>query len=161
MSPVINANRCPECDATYTVAGDCCAARFDTLLALDHSRQEPWGSRHGQAFAAFALQHPVTHAASLDRAWAVLHRIYVDGTPPAQVFGTLVAARGALPSVWNVPPRPARPVGAPTVTIADLDDFAATSYAERLDDWCRAALAAWGATCILQPTMDGLSGTRT
>jgi hypothetical protein len=161
MSPVINAKRCPECDATYTVAGDCCAARFDTLLALDHSRQEPWGSRHGQAFAAFALQHPVTHAASLDRAWAVLHRIYVDGTPPAQVFGTLVAARGALPSVWNVPPRPARPVGAPTVTIADLDDFAATSYAERLDDWCRAALAAWGATCILQPTMDGLSGTRT
>lgn len=24
---------------------------------LDHSRQEPWGSRHGQVFAAFQLQH--------------------------------------------------------------------------------------------------------
>jgi hypothetical protein len=141
----MNSSRCPECDATYTVAGDCCVARFETLLALDHSRQEPWGSRHGQAFAAFALQHPVTHAASLDRAWAVLHRIYVVGTPPAQVFGALVAARGALPSVWGVPLRPAQRVGAPAVTIADLGDFAAPSYTERLDAWCRAALAAWGA----------------
>jgi hypothetical protein len=139
----MNSSRCPECDATYTVVGDCCATRFETLLALDHSHQEPWGSRHGQAFAAFALQHPVTHAASLDRAWVVLHRIYVVGTPAAQVFDALIAARGALPSSWGVPLRPAQPVCAPAVTIADLGDFAAPSYAERLDAWCRAALAAY------------------
>jgi catechol 2,3-dioxygenase-like lactoylglutathione lyase family enzyme len=45
------------------------------LLALDHSRQEPWGSRHGVAFAAFALQHPARYATSLDPAWATLHRM--------------------------------------------------------------------------------------
>ena len=50
--------------------------RFELLLALDHSRAEPWGSRHGQAFAAFALQHPVRHAASLDVAWELLYRVY-------------------------------------------------------------------------------------
>ena len=50
--------RCDECGARYTEPGDSCQARFDQLLALDHSRQEPWGSRHGLAFAAFALQHP-------------------------------------------------------------------------------------------------------
>jgi len=72
-------SQCPECGATYSEEGDSCAARFDQLLALDHSRREPWGSRHGQAFAAFALQHPVIHEASLDRGWAALWRIYVAG----------------------------------------------------------------------------------
>src|ERR1051326_7998235 len=54
--------RCVECGAEYESDEDSCVARFDRLLALDHSRQEPWGSRHGQAFAAFALQHPATVA---------------------------------------------------------------------------------------------------
>ncbi|HEU4631423.1 MAG TPA: DUF5946 family protein [Gemmatimonadaceae bacterium] len=139
---------CPECGAVYTAADDSCAARFDALLALDHSRAEPWGSRHGQAFAAFALQHPVTHAASLDRAWAALHRIHVAGEAPARVFAALVARRGVVPPVWRTPPRPARPLHAPAVTIADLGDFAAATYAERLDAWCRASLAAWGASSI-------------
>jgi hypothetical protein len=35
---------------------------------------------------------------------------------------------------------------APTVTIADLDDFAADTYPLRLDAWCRAGLEMWGAT---------------
>jgi hypothetical protein len=70
-------SQCPECGAMYSEERDSCAARFEELLALDHSRREPWGSRHGQAFAAFALQHPVTRAASLDRAWAALWRITI------------------------------------------------------------------------------------
>lgn len=135
---------CPECGATYFESDDSCAARFAALLALDHSRREPWGSRHGQAFAAFALQHPATHAASLDRAWAVLTRIYVDGERPKHVFDRLLSQRGGIPPDWNHPPRPARPVAAPSITIADLGDFDASEYAERLDDWCRASLAAWG-----------------
>jgi hypothetical protein len=31
------------------------------------------------------------------------------------------------------------------VTIADLGDFDREDYPARLDDWCRAVLAAWGA----------------
>src|SRR5205823_8749822 len=61
-------HQCAECGAMYIDEFDSCAARFETLLAVDHSRREPWGSRHGQAFAAFALQHPNTCSSSLDRA---------------------------------------------------------------------------------------------
>ena len=50
-------NRCPQCGGALASPDDSCASRFDTLLALDHSRQEPWGSRHASAFATFALQH--------------------------------------------------------------------------------------------------------
>src|SRR5947208_2161966 len=131
-------SRCAECGAEYVDKGDSCSARFDVLLALDHSRREPWGSRHGQAFAAFALQHSATHAASLDRAWAALHRIYVVGESPARVFAALVARRSTTPPEWRTPPRPARPVAAPAITIAALGDFAADDYADRLDAWCRA-----------------------
>lgn len=137
--------RCPECGASYVAAGDSCAARFEALLALDHSRREPWGSRHGQAFAAFVLQHPAAHAGSLDRAWAALHRIHVAGEAASRVFGALVAAAGATPGGWGTPPRTASMLGSPAVTIADLGDFAAATYPERLEAWCRAALAAWGA----------------
>ena len=137
-------HRCSECGAEYADAEDSCTARFDALLALDHSRREPWGSRHGQAFAAFALQHPQRYASSLDRAWAVLHRIYVSGEAPAKVFAALVGARGELPPTWSVPRRASRPIAAPAVTIAELGDFEAETYAERLDAWCRATLVAWG-----------------
>jgi hypothetical protein len=137
-------SQCPECGATYSEEGDSCAARFDELLALDHSRQEPWGSRHGQAFAAFALQHPLTHGPSLDRAWAALWRIYVAGESPARVFGALVAHRGKVPLAdKNVPTRPVARATMPSITIADLADFAAETYPERLDAWCHAALSSW------------------
>jgi hypothetical protein len=138
-------SQCPECGATYSEERDSCAARFEELLALDHSRREPWGSRHGQAFAAFALQHPVTRAASLDRAWAALWRIYVAGESPARVFGALVAHRGRAPLAdKNVPARPAARAMMPSITIRDLADFAAERYPARLDAWCRAALSSWG-----------------
>jgi hypothetical protein len=138
-------SQCPECGATYSEESDSCAARFDQLLALDHSRREPWGSRHGQAFAAFALQHPVTHAASLERAWAILWRIYVAGESPAGVFGALVAHRWKVPVAdKNVPARSAARTVMPSITIRDLADFAAETYPERLDAWCLATLSSWG-----------------
>ena len=138
--------RCPECGASYAADGDSCAGRFEQLLALDHSRQEPWGSRHGQAFAAFALQHPERFPGSLDHAWTALHRIYIGGDGPSFVFDQLRSRRPEVLARWNVPPRPERPVAAPTVTIVDLGDFEPVTYAEQLDDWCRASLAMWGAT---------------
>ena len=137
---------CAECRATFLDTGDSCASRFAVLLGLDHSRQEPWGSRHGQAFAAFALQHPTVYPQSLDHAWASLFQIYVAQADPSYVFATLrAAAERGVPRAWAVPPRPAQRVSAPAVTIADLADFAADAYPLHLDTWCRASLASWGA----------------
>ena len=132
---------CVQCGAEYENENDSCSARFDRLLALDHSRQEPWGSRHGQAFAAFALQHPATYPSSLDHAWQALYRIYVSGDQPAYVFAAL---RERRPFETDSPRRPTQRAGMPSVTIAYLADFDADTYPERLDAWCRASLAAWG-----------------
>lgn len=135
---------CPECGARYADSSDSCAARFAMLLALDHSHREPWGSRHGQAFAAFALQHAAQYASSLDTAWAALYRVYIDRVPTAEVFASLRASRGVAPPTWRVPRRPMARLGAPEITIADLADFDAATYAERLDAWCLATLTSWG-----------------
>ena len=132
---------CPECGAQYADANESCAKRFDQLLALDHSRQEPWGSRHGQAFAAYALQHPTTHAPSLDAAWAALYRIYVLGEYPPAVIAAMRAGRSAD----AVQPRPLHRIAPPKATLADLGDFDPATYSGRVDDWCRAALISWGA----------------
>src|SRR5262245_58855980 len=145
----MTATRCPGCGASYARDDDSCSARFEQLLALDHSRQEPWGSRHGQAFAAFELQHPQRFATSLDHTWAALHRIYVAGERPSFVFDRLRADRRTALGEWDVPARPPRPVSAPPVTIADLGDFDADGYADQLDDWCRAALSMWGVTATV------------
>lgn len=136
-------HECPECFARYATASDSCASRFEQLLALDHSRVEPWGSRHGQAFAAFALQHPMRHRASLDAAWTLLNHIYLLGEPVTVVTASLRRSVGKGADE-RVPPRSAR-MTAPEMTIADLGDFAAETYASRLDAWCRATLRSWGA----------------
>jgi hypothetical protein len=135
---------CSTCGASYAREHESCHVRFDTLLALDHSRREPWGSRHGQAFAAFVLQHPDRYPASLDHAWATLYRIYAVGETAEHVFNTLRLRPGALPTSWRIPPRPHGQLRMPNVTIADLGDFSATTYPSQLDAWCRAALEAWG-----------------
>jgi hypothetical protein len=134
-------SKCPECGARYSDDDDSCARRFDALLALDHSRREPWGSRHGQAFAAFTLQHPQTHVRSLDAAWDALYRIYCLNQFPAAVFAARRRRLAAPPRV----PRPEYVPSSFSVTIADLGDFAAENYPAALDTWCRSALAAWGA----------------
>jgi hypothetical protein len=132
---------CDECGARYAAAGDSCMQRFHELLALDHSRQEPWGSRHLQAFAAFALQHPRAYGESLDAAWDVLYRIYCLKEPPDRV----TAARRRAPDAPPLSARPAQRSAAFTVTIADLGSFAAATYPAQLDAWCRSAVSAWGA----------------
>lgn len=136
---------CSECGARYSSTAESCAARFEALLALDHSRSEPWGSRHGQAFAAFALQHPLRFPDSLDLAWTALYRIYCLSDAPERVFAALRATRRRAPDDAAVPPRPQQPIALPTVTIANLGGFAAEPYPAQLDAWCRATLRAWGA----------------
>jgi hypothetical protein len=141
----LGTTRCHECGALYDTPSASCTARFNVLLALDHSRREPWGSRHGQAFAAFALQHPERYAASLDTAWAALHRMYVHCQPASEVFETLRRSPGAIPMAWDIPIRPATRFRAAEMTILDLGDFDASTYPNLLDAWCRATLASWGA----------------
>lgn len=140
-----SAHTCPDCGASYASASDSCQARFDALLALDHSRREPWGSRHGLAFAAYALQHPTEYADSLNHAWAALHRVYVHGAAYPAVFHALRASRPAIPIGWDTPLRPAAPVARPETTIPDVQALAAEGYVPAVDAWCRAALAMWGA----------------
>ena len=117
-------------------------------MALDHSRQEPWGSRHGVVFSAYVLQHPAEYGhEALERAWVALHRIYLMGDDRARVFAALRRQPAQLPRRWGVPPLPAGPGrrGRFEVTIAGLGDFEPEGYAERVDAWCRATLAGWGA----------------
>jgi Family of unknown function (DUF5946) len=144
-------NPCPECGATFLHSGDSCTSRFAVLLSLDHSRQEPWGSRHGQAFAAFALQHPAIYPQSLDHAWAALVQIYAAQADPQHVFATLRGADSVAPRSWTIPPRPLQRRSVPAITIADLADFAADAYPMQLDAWCRASLASWGLSLARGP----------
>jgi predicted nucleic acid-binding Zn ribbon protein len=139
---------CVQCGAFYPDDDRSCAERFAELLALDHSRQEPWGSRHGLAFAAYALQHPAEYAEDVrERAWIALYRIYHMGDDVARVFAALRRQPVQMPKRWSVPPLPAAPRQRARfdVTIADLGDFEAEGYPERVDAWCRATLAGWGA----------------
>ena len=136
---------CPQCGASYEDAEDSCAQRFSALLALDHSRQEPWGSRHGSAFAAYTLQHPMGQSRELlERCWTILQRIWVSGDNPQFVVRTLRGAENGRPHPWTVPSLTADAASPrrPRVTIADLGEFAAAGYPGQLEDWCRATLDA-------------------
>ena len=152
---------CPECGAHYASASDSCALRFESLLALDHSHREPWGSRYGQAFATFALQHPSRLPASLDAAWTALCRIYYLHEAASHVFASL--RHNATRNVPSdaIPSRPSQPTSMPTVTIADLSTFAAESYPALLDAWSRATLVAWGAAAAVPAPTVPHRGSRT
>lgn len=135
---------CRECGAAYYQESESCASRFDALLALDHSRTEPWGSRHGLAFSAFALQHADRFSRMvLERAWILLWKVYREGEDPRRVTAAL-ARFGKQSPDWVVPPLPeGKPDANYSVTIASLGSFAAEDYPRNLDAWCNAALAGW------------------
>jgi Family of unknown function (DUF5946) len=151
--------QCVECGARYTSDDDSCHARFEILLALDHSRQEPWGSRHGQAFAAFVLEHPTAYATSLDAAWELLYRIYSLGEAAPTVIASLRRDAGRPRSGGGVPPRPRTQTSLPRVTIADLSGFAAATYPSQLNAWCEAALASWSAASLRPPRVSNWHGS--
>jgi hypothetical protein len=146
---------CPQCGAPLD-DGRTCEDRFAALLALDHSREEPWGSRHGLAFATFALQHPASYdAATLDRAWVALYRVYVRGDDAPRLFHAM-AGRRIDTTAWDAPPRPRVRSRMLSVTIVDLRGFDADRYAADVDAWARATVAAWGGDAIARR---GLSRT--
>lgn len=148
---------CPQCGAKFR-DGETCADRFNTLLALDHSRQEPWGSRHGLAFAVYTLQHSFNiPRATLENCWLMMSRVYEHGDDTAAVVqgirqsyrgrhdATYSKANRDLAEKWNGTELPVRtsPPNHFAITIADLADFSAGSYPSMLDAWCTATMNSW------------------
>src|SRR5699024_10734516 len=70
------ASPCPQCGGTGPVE---CAVLFDRLLALDHSRAEPWGPLHAVTVTCYRLQHPATCAVGQEEPMLDLLRTYRDG----------------------------------------------------------------------------------
>ena len=137
---------CPQCGAVFADPAQSCEERFDTLLALDHSRAQPWGSRHGLAFATFAMQHPRGRsAAQLAACWVMLYRVWIDGDNRAKLAAAMRSQQDRSPAEWGVPPLPAVPAEGTrfAVTIADLGEFDSASYPRQLEAWGRATLSAW------------------
>lgn len=133
---------CLDCGAQYEGLAASCGHRVDALLALDHSRREPWGSRHGLAFAVFAVQHPTRYSAAIQaQSVEMLRRVYLGGEALPAVVHALslragsVDARGRPPAIATRLPRERLPV-----TIADLGRFDAAAYPALLDEWCRSTL---------------------
>ncbi|GAB3723883.1 DUF5946 family protein [Nocardiopsis oceani] len=138
---------CSECGAHSATP---CAELFHRLLALDHSRQEPWGPLHGAAVACYLLQHPSLlpqggHVVPLE-----LLRTHVeDGAAAARrltersrranshrVRGRERSAPDSLPEA---------PAGF-TFTIAGASEdggFPAEGHPERVRAWAESTLAAW------------------
>lgn len=139
------ASACPECGAIYPGQTPSCTERFQALLALDHSRQGPWGSRHGIVFSCYHLQHPLQQPPEvLQRAWLVLHRLVAERDDPAHIFAGLRRSPHATPADWNAPPLPPVPEGGSYgVTIADLGDFMSPDFPALVDAWARATYHRW------------------
>lgn len=138
---------CDQCGFETLPNGETCEDRWHVLLALDHSHQPPWGPLHGLAFATWTLQHPRRgDPRSVERAWGVLHALFVREIPPAALFQSMRDAKGNVPAGWNAPPLPPT---APTrfgMTIAALGEFDAADYEATLWAWARTTFEGWRRT---------------
>ena len=107
---------------------------------------QPWGSRHGLAFSTFAMQHPDGRTREqLAACWVMLYRVWIKGDNRAKLAAAMRERQSMPPEEWGVPALPAAPTASPryAVTIADLGEFDADSYVQKLEEWGRATLAAW------------------
>ena len=130
----------------FADAAGSCEEQFDKLLALDHSRVQPWGSRHGLAFATFAMQHPQGRTpAQLAACWVMLYRVWMKGDNRAKLAAALRERQNLPTAEWDVPDLPPVPPSGTKydVTIADLGEFDADTYVRKLEDWGRATLKRW------------------
>ncbi|MFJ9777079.1 DUF5946 family protein [Kitasatospora sp. NPDC101157] len=160
---------CGECGARG------CEELFYGLLALDHSRAEPWGPLHGVSVSCFLLQHPGRLPGDGGAAARALLRAYLDGGLPAveRLIGRARAANshrmaGGAAAHWTAASRAApngaapgavsRPSAVPAgreaprggfaVTIEQVAQggaFPAAGFPGRVRDWAAATLEAWGA----------------
>jgi hypothetical protein len=149
--------RCPECGSP--VSPWSCDDLFQELLALDHSRQAPWGPLHGVAVACFFLQHSSRlPGAARPVYWALLHAYLHGGLAAAALMTDRVRQLnshrrgGRAPQAGDYPGAPPFPGTAPPrnygTTIADvaLDGaFPAAGYEERVRSWASHTIGAWQA----------------
>lgn len=149
--------RCRECGAP--VSPRSCDDLFQELLALDHSRQAPWGPLHSIAVASFFLQH----SSRLPRAarplhWALLHAYLRGGLAAAAPMIERVRRRnshrhgGRTPEASDYPGAPPFPDTEPPrnygITIADValdGSFPAAGYEQRVRSWAASTTSAWQA----------------
>ncbi len=122
-----------------------CQERFEALLALDHSRREPWGPRHGLAVAVHTLQHPAGASRErLERCWVIAYRCAVSGDDPWRLSRAMSGRAHTPASGWGVPELPpAPPPGGYRITIQGLGEFDATRYPDDLRDWALATVDRW------------------
>lgn len=130
---------CAECGGSGRFGG--CARLFDTLLALDHQRMQPWATFHGLNVACYLLQHPSRtghrrHAEHLD-----LVDSFLEGGVAA--LGRLERERVLLnrqhrlcTSERPVVPRTDRP-GFTIVEVSVDGTFPADGYEARMTRWAR------------------------
>lgn len=158
--------RCPECGGP--VSPHSCDDLFQELLALDHSRQAPWGPLHPVAMACFFLQHSSrVPAGNRSLYWALLHAYLREGLaatgPMAERVRKLNSHRrgGRAPRAGDYPGAPPFPQVEPpcdfATTIADVaadGRFPAAGHEERVRRWAADTVGAWQAS---QPGWRGAS----
>ncbi|MFH9347671.1 DUF5946 family protein [Kitasatospora sp. NPDC017646] len=131
-----------------------CEELFHGLLALDHSRAEPWGPLHGVSVSCFLLQHPARLPADGGAAARGLLRAYLDGGLPAvdRLIGRARAANshrvtGRSAPGGAVPPGREAPRGGFAVTVEEVAQdgtFPAAGFPDRVRAWAAATLEVWG-----------------
>ncbi|GAA1682962.1 DUF5946 family protein [Fodinicola feengrottensis] len=121
---------------------------FHALLALDHSRQPPWGPLHGAVVAAYVLQHETATRIPRDDQRLETLRAFVGGRLGEFTAGLVRRnSHRRPPSAKRT--ASAELVGPPrgfTVTIADVavdGTFPADGYEDRLRAWATDVLSAW------------------
>lgn len=132
---------CAECGATGRFGS--CPQLFETLLALDHQRLQPWGRFHGLNVACYLLQHPsqAIHGVHLEHLELVT--AYLEGGLAAVT--ELERRRVRLNRNHRLPTSkgPAPPLtNRPVCTIVDVSvdgTFPADGYEERMQRWANSA----------------------
>jgi hypothetical protein len=147
--------RCRECGGDAAAAP--CAELFLRLLALDHSRAQPWGGLHAVNVACYFLQHPSLLARpQLDAQWAVV-MLFLDDGLDALAARTAAAVRRnshrhggrhveASGGRAGLPPGVPAPDFAVTITDVAVDGtFPAEGFPQRVGRWAAATRSGWAA----------------
>ncbi|SNT63289.1 hypothetical protein SAMN05421812_11546 [Asanoa hainanensis] len=139
-----------------------CDELFERLLALDHSRQPPWGPLHGAAVACFFLQHPghpLGPRGRNDFGWACLLAYRSGGQAALHAVTDLARRRNshrhAGSELFDVTAPEFASSTSFAVTITDVavdGSFPADGYEKRLLAWADATYLAWTGTSTPPPT---------
>ena len=128
---------------------------FHRLLALDHSRQPPWGPLHAVAVACHLLQQTPGPIPADDPRLEMLRAFLAGGEPALAALAGRRRARNnhragsASPIPAPQAPLLARPESGFATSIADValdGTFPAEGYEERVRRWAADTLDAWTAS---------------